>query len=136
MLMNTLLMTCSHCSSVLSLGSFILCPFFQVALACQYRIAVKNKKTALGAPEVMLGLLPGAGGTQRLPKLVSVPALSHNMTTKEHLSVSLHLVSIFVLILQVPLQTALDMVLTGKNIKPDKAKKLGLVDHLVDPLGG
>lgn len=82
MLMNTLLMTCSHCSSVLSLGSFILCPFFQVALACQYRIAVKNKKTALGAPEVMLGLLPGAGGTQRLPKLVSVPALSHNMTTK------------------------------------------------------
>lgn len=136
MLMNTLLMTCSHCSSVLSLGSFILCPFFQVALACQYRIAVKNKKTALGAPEVMLGLLPGAGGTQRLPKLVSVPALSHNMTTKEHLSVSLHLVSIFVLIMQVPLQTALDMVLTGKNIKPDKAKKLGLVDHLVDPLGG
>lgn len=128
--------TCSHCSSVLSLGSFILCPFFQVALACQYRIAVKNKKTALGAPEVMLGLLPGAGGTQRLPKLVSVPALSHNMTTKEHLSVSLHLVSIFVLIMQVPLQTALDMVLTGKNIKPDKAKKLGLVDHLVDPLGG
>lgn len=111
-------------------------PFFQVALACQYRIAVKNKKTALGAPEVMLGLLPGAGGTQRLPKLVSVPALSHNMTTKEHLSVSLHLVSIFVLIMQVPLQTALDMVLTGKNIKPDKAKKLGLVDHLVDPLGG
>lgn len=75
-------LTCSHCSSVLSLGSFILCPFFQVALACQYRIAVKNKKTALGAPEVMLGLLPGAGGTQRLPKLVSVPALSHNMTTK------------------------------------------------------
>lgn len=91
--------TCSHCCSVLSLGSFILCPFFQVALACQYRIAVKNKKTALGAPEVMLGLLPGAGGTQRLPKLVSVPALSHNMTTKEHLSVSLHLVSIFVLIM-------------------------------------
>ncbi|XP_061180899.1 trifunctional enzyme subunit alpha, mitochondrial-like [Saccostrea echinata] len=76
----------------------------EVALACQYRIAVKNKKTALATPEVMLGLLPGAGGTQRLPKLV-------------------------------PMQTALDMVLTGKNIKADKAKKLGLVDHLVDPLG-
>lgn len=45
--------------------------FLQVALACHYRIAVKNKKTSLGVPEVMLGLLPGAGGTQRLPKLVS-----------------------------------------------------------------
>lgn len=41
-----------------------------------------------------------------------------------------------VVLLQVPIQTALDMVLTGKNLKPDKAKKLGLVDHLVDPLGG
>lgn len=43
---------------------------FQVSLACRYRIAVNNKKTVFSAPEVMLGLLPGAGGTQRLPKLV------------------------------------------------------------------
>jgi enoyl-CoA hydratase/long-chain 3-hydroxyacyl-CoA dehydrogenase len=42
----------------------------EVALAAQYRIAVKDKKTALGLPEVMLGLLPGGGGTQRLPQLV------------------------------------------------------------------
>ena len=42
----------------------------EVALACQYRIAVKDKKTVLALPEVMLGLLPGAGGTQRLPRLV------------------------------------------------------------------
>ena len=67
----------------LYLGSKHFCGFFcdffimtfilsQVALACQYRVAVKNKKTSLGAPEVMLGLLPGAGGTQRLPKMVSV----------------------------------------------------------------
>ena len=41
-----------------------------MALACNYRIAVKDKKTMLGAPEVMLGILPGAGGTQRLPKTV------------------------------------------------------------------
>lgn len=41
----------------------------QVALACHYRVAVKEK-TALALPEVMLGLLPGAGGTSRLPKLV------------------------------------------------------------------
>ena len=39
-------------------------------MAAQYRIAVKSKKTMLGVPEVMLGLLPGGGGTQRLPKLV------------------------------------------------------------------
>lgn len=43
----------------------------QVAMACHYRIAVKDRKTVLGLPEVMLGILPGAGGTQRLPKLVS-----------------------------------------------------------------
>jgi enoyl-CoA hydratase/carnithine racemase len=43
----------------------------QLALSCQYRIAVNDGKTMLSAPEVMLGLLPGAGGTQRLPKLVS-----------------------------------------------------------------
>ena len=43
----------------------------EVALACHYRMAVNNKKTALGVPEVMLGILPGAGGTQRLPKTVS-----------------------------------------------------------------
>lgn len=45
--------------------------FFKVAIACHYRIATKDKKTILGTPEVLLGLLPGAGGTQRLPKMVS-----------------------------------------------------------------
>ena len=42
----------------------------QLALSCHYRVAVDNSSTVLSAPEVMLGLLPGAGGTQRLPKLV------------------------------------------------------------------
>lgn len=44
----------------------------EVALGCDYRVAVKDSKTMLGQPEVMLGLLPGAGGTQRLPKLVGL----------------------------------------------------------------
>lgn len=73
-------------------------------MACHYRVAVKDKKTALGLPEVLLGLLPGGGGTQRLPKLTSLP-------------------------------TAMDMILTGKSLKADKAKKLGVVDMTVEPLG-
>ena len=39
-------------------------------MCCDYRVAVKDRKTVMSAPEVMLGLLPGAGGTQRLPNLV------------------------------------------------------------------
>ncbi len=44
----------------------------ETALCCHYRIAVPSAK--LGVPEVKLGLLPGAGGTQRLPRLVGVEA--------------------------------------------------------------
>ena len=44
----------------------------EVALGCHYRIATKHPKTFMGQPEVLLGLLPGAGGTQRLPRLVSL----------------------------------------------------------------
>ncbi|XP_066262915.1 trifunctional enzyme subunit alpha, mitochondrial [Euwallacea similis] len=76
----------------------------ETALACHYRIAVKDKTTGLAVPEVMLGLLPGGGGTQRLPKLTAIP-------------------------------NALDLCLTGKTLKADKAKKFGIVDLLVDPLG-
>lgn len=53
----------------------------EVALACKYRIATSNKKTALGLPEVMLGLLPGAGGTQRLPRTVGIQAALPMMLT-------------------------------------------------------
>jgi 3-hydroxyacyl-CoA dehydrogenase/enoyl-CoA hydratase/3-hydroxybutyryl-CoA epimerase len=70
------------------------------ALACDYRIASDSPKTTLGLPEVQLGLLPGAGGTQRLPALIGV-------------------------------QAALDLILTGKNVKSSKAKRLGLVDEVV-----
>ncbi|XP_066533573.1 hydroxyacyl-CoA dehydrogenase trifunctional multienzyme complex subunit alpha a isoform X2 [Hoplias malabaricus] len=76
----------------------------EFAIACHYRVATKSKKTVMATPEVMLGLLPGAGGTQRLPKMLGLP-------------------------------TAFDMMLTGKNIRADKAKKMGLVHQLIDPLG-
>src|SRR5271156_6070808 len=47
----------------------------EVALACHFRVAVPSAR--LGLPEVKLGILPGAGGTQRLPRLIGVePALA------------------------------------------------------------
>jgi 3-hydroxyacyl-CoA dehydrogenase/enoyl-CoA hydratase/3-hydroxybutyryl-CoA epimerase len=44
----------------------------ELALACRYRVASDDAKTAIGLPEVMLGIIPGAGGTQRLPRLVGL----------------------------------------------------------------
>jgi len=46
----------------------------ELALACRYRVATEHRKTKLGLPEVQLGLIPGLGGTQRLPRLIGVPA--------------------------------------------------------------
>lgn len=46
----------------------------EVALACHYRIATDHPKTVLGLPEVQLGLIPGAGGCQRLPRLIGARA--------------------------------------------------------------
>ncbi len=71
----------------------------EVALACSYRIASDHRKTKLALPEVLLGLLPGGGGTQFLPRLVGI-------------------------------QQALEMMLTGKNVYPKRALRMGLVDAL------
>jgi 3-hydroxyacyl-CoA dehydrogenase / enoyl-CoA hydratase / 3-hydroxybutyryl-CoA epimerase len=71
----------------------------EVALACHYRIGTDHKDTRFALPEVKLGLLPGAGGTQRLPRLVGVPK-------------------------------ALDIMLTGKNIYPRQALKMGFLDEM------
>jgi 3-hydroxyacyl-CoA dehydrogenase / enoyl-CoA hydratase / 3-hydroxybutyryl-CoA epimerase len=70
------------------------------ALACDYRVATDSLKTTIGLPEVQLGVIPGAGGTQRLPRLVGA-------------------------------QVALDLILSGKTLKPKKALKLGVVDEVV-----
>lgn len=72
----------------------------ELALACHYRITSDDEATKLGLPEVQLGLLPGSGGTQRLPRLVGI-------------------------------QKALDMILTGRQIRPNQALKMGLVDDVV-----
>ena len=46
----------------------------ELALACHWRVATDHPKTRLGLPEVQLGLLPGAGGCQRLPRLIGLRA--------------------------------------------------------------
>ncbi len=71
----------------------------ELALACHGRVCTDHPKTALGLPEVMLGVLPGSGGTQRLPRLIGIPA-------------------------------ALDLMLTGKHLNAQKARRLGLVDEV------
>ncbi|WNG35662.1 3-hydroxyacyl-CoA dehydrogenase [Archangium violaceum] len=57
---------------------------FEVALACDYRVALANAQ--VGLPEVKLGILPGAGGTQRLPRLVGVEAALQAMISGEPIS--------------------------------------------------
>ena len=44
----------------------------EMALACHYRVAIDDDDILLGLPEVTLGLIPGAGGTQRLPRLIGL----------------------------------------------------------------
>ena len=58
---------------VAAIAGFALGGGYEVALGCHYRIALANAR--VGLPEVTLGLLPGGGGTQRLPRLVG-PALA------------------------------------------------------------
>jgi 3-hydroxyacyl-CoA dehydrogenase/enoyl-CoA hydratase/3-hydroxybutyryl-CoA epimerase len=72
----------------------------ELALAGTYRIATDDRRTQLGQPEVQLGLIPGAGGTQRLPQLIGIAQ-------------------------------ALDIILTGNPVRAQKARKLGLVDEVV-----
>ena len=74
----------------------------ELVLACRYRVATDHPRTVFGAPEVQLGIIPGAGGCNRLPRLVG-------------------------------LRGALEMILTGKNVRAAKALKMGLVDELVAP---
>lgn len=71
---------------------------FETALACRYRVALKGAK--VGLPEVTLGLIPGAGGTQRLPRIAGV-------------------------------ETALDMITTGKPRSVESLVDAGVIDEVV-----
>ncbi len=56
------------------INGFCLGGGMEMALACDYRIALDDPKTRLGLPEVLLGIHPGWGGTMRLPRLIGAPA--------------------------------------------------------------
>ncbi len=57
---------------VAAINGFVLGGGFELALACHRRILVDDPKAVVGLPEVNVGLLPGSGGTQRLPRLAGV----------------------------------------------------------------
>lgn len=71
----------------------------ELALSCNTILASNSSKTSLGLPEVKLGIIPGFGGTYRLPKKIGLP-------------------------------NSLDMILTGKTLRADKAKRMGLVTEV------
>ena len=60
----------------------------ELALACHARIAIDDPKTKLGLPEVKLGLLPGGGGTQRVPRLIGIQKSFELITQGSELSVA------------------------------------------------
>jgi 3-hydroxyacyl-CoA dehydrogenase/enoyl-CoA hydratase/3-hydroxybutyryl-CoA epimerase len=47
---------------------------YELAMACHYRIAINHPKIQIGLPEIQLGLFPGAGGSQRLPRMIGIQA--------------------------------------------------------------
>lgn len=89
-----------HVPVVAAIDGICLGGGLELALACAGRVCTDSASTRLGLPEVMLGLLPGSGGTQRLPRLIGLPA-------------------------------ALDLMLTGRQLRPAQARRLGLVDDVV-----
>ena len=83
--------------SVAAVDGLALGGGLELALACTMRVS--GPRARYGLPEVKLGLIPGAGGTQRLPRLIG----------RGH---------------------ALDVMLTGRQVRPDEALAMGLVDRL------
>ncbi len=72
----------------------------ELILHCNYRVASDRTSTSIGLPEVRLGILPGFGGTVKLPPLVGM-------------------------------QNALEIILSGKPVRPSRARQIGLVDEVV-----
>ncbi|MGB1262004.1 MAG: fatty acid oxidation complex subunit alpha FadJ [Cognaticolwellia sp.] len=108
----------------------------ELAMACHARVCSDSPKTALGLPEVQLGLLPGGGGTQRLPKLVGIQKSLDMMLTGKQLRAKQALKAGLVNDVvpnSVLIKTAEQLALSGK-VKP-KARKLSMMDKLLEGNG-
>ncbi len=105
----------------------------ELALACHLRVCSDNTKTALGLPEVQLGLLPGSGGTQRLPKLVGIQKSLDMMLTGKQLRAKQALKAGLVddvVPNSILIATAENLAIAGKaNIKP---RKTSLLDKFLE----
>ena len=75
---------------------------FELSLACHARVAADDPKVKMALPEVKVGIFPGAGGTQRVPRLTNA-------------------------------QDALQMMTTGSNLTPSRAKAMGLITEVAPP---
>jgi 3-hydroxyacyl-CoA dehydrogenase/enoyl-CoA hydratase/3-hydroxybutyryl-CoA epimerase len=75
---------------------------FEMSLACHGRVAADSDKVKMALPEVKVGIFPGAGGTQRVPRLAQP-------------------------------QEALQMLTSGQNLTPQKAKAMGLIHEIAEP---
>ena len=75
---------------------------FEICLSCHYRVAIDNDKIQIGQPEAKVGLIPGAGGTQRVPRLAGVT------------------------------QEMMGFLLAGTPLTPKKALAAGLINEVVD----
>ena len=84
---------------VAALNGITLGGGYEIALACHRRVLSDHRSAKVGLPEAGMGLMPAAGGTQRLPRLVGI-------------------------------QSALGLILEGKQLAPEKALQAGLVDEL------
>lgn len=95
------LQTLDNCSKpiIAALHGTALGGGLETALACRYRIALQNAH--VGLPEVNLGLIPGAGGTQRLPRIAG-------------------------------LESALDMITSGRHVGAKEAMNMGVIDEITD----
>lgn len=86
---------------VAAVNGFALGGGCELAMACHLRVASTN--ALFGQPEVKLGLIPGYGGTQRLPRLVGRGR-------------------------------ALELLMSGRNVRADEAERIGLVNRVVEPV--